>query len=39
MEEVFDRSGVLDELHCEVFPTVFDAEELGKTEINHKRNL
>jgi MFS superfamily sulfate permease-like transporter len=39
VEEVMDRSGVLDDLDCEVFPTVFDAEELGKTEINQKRNL
>jgi len=39
VEEVLDRSGVLNDLDCEVYPTVLDAEELGKTEINHKGNL
>ena len=35
VEEDLERSGVLDLVDCELYPTVYDAIELGKIAIKH----
>jgi len=39
VEDIMERSGVLERVGCEVYPTVYDATKLGKINMKHKRRL
>ena len=39
VEDIMERSGVLERVECEVYPSVFDAAKLGKINMKHKRRL
>ena len=39
VEEMVERSGVLHMVEFQVYPTVYDAVELGKLDRKHRKNL